>query len=184
MSDTFAQVLSRLPQIAEALVPFDTEPLKLEVLRALLASIDPGSDQEGPLTPSVKTASNNGGTRKSRSRSKVSIGLDKQLDLSNPAGISFKTFAEEAAPRNNQEKLLTAVYWLESERLPEAPVTVEQVVTCFNHMSWRQPTNPRNALAVVASEKGWLDTSNASDLRVTISGKNRVEHDMRSQNGR
>lgn len=181
MNKRFESIVEAVPAIASAIEPFQSEQVQVEVVRALLATMQEQPDAIGEnrrtFTDNKPLPQKLNGQSRGKSK-RISISLDKNLNLENPGGTSFRDFSNRVSPKNNQEKLLTSVYWLEFERMPETDATVEQVVTCFSHMSWRQPTNPKNALAVVASEKGWLDTSNANDLRVTISGKNHIEYDM------
>jgi len=55
---------------------------------------------------------------------------------------------------------------------------VDHIYTCFKEATWKVPPNLANSLAVTANRKGWSNTEDTRDLRVTVSGENLVEHDL------
>ena len=77
----------------------------------------------------------------------------------------------------DHERSLVAVNWL--SRIAEVPaVNLDMVYTCYKDRGWRIPSNLRNALALTAYKKGWLDTSDMDNLKVAVHGENHVEHDL------
>jgi hypothetical protein len=118
--------------------------------------------------------------RKKASKSKPSLSLVKDLDLKPSGRKSFADFVNEKSPSSLAEKCVTCVYYMINE-LNQGPVSVNHVFTCFKHIGWRLPPDLAGVLYWTASQKGWLDTANMSDIKVTISGDNLIEHDLSKQ---
>lgn len=117
-----------------------------------------------------------GNVRKSTKR-KPSNSIVKKLNLNPSNEKTFKDFVTEKKPSTNYEKSVTCVYYLQNI-LKNTPITVNHVFTCFKIVEWRVPSNLRNILHWVASQKGWLDTSNTEDIKITTHGENLIDHDL------
>lgn len=116
---------------------------------------------------------NNASTKKS---SKVSISQDKTL-VTAPKGVqSWREFAAEKNPTNNDERNVAAVFWLK-EIAEHQSASVRQIYTLFLDASWRLPTNPKNA-AQIAGTKGFLDTADSEDITLTPRGIGLVKNDL------
>ncbi len=105
-----------------------------------------------------------------------SVGIDKNLSLRPKGKTPFKDFAAEKAPSDHYEKTVVAVYWLVKEAGVAA--TVEGVNTCYQGAEWKRPKDLRNSLQQTASSKGWLDTSDKDEVKLTVSGEDYVKHDL------
>jgi hypothetical protein len=117
-----------------------------------------------------------------KGESKVSSGksrpsIVKDLNLRPKDKKDFPTFVSEKKPDGNYEKCTVAVYYLKQE-LGMATVGVDHVFTCFKAVNWRLPADLENTLALTSHRKGWLDTSNFDDIKITVHGENLVEHDL------
>ncbi len=55
---------------------------------------------------------------------------------------------------------------------------MNHVFTGMKHLSLRIPPDIAQVMRSVASEKGYLDTSNTEDVKLAIAGENFVEHDL------
>lgn len=99
--------------------------------------------------------------------------VDKMLVLSPTGKTSWIEFAREKSPKNAEKKGTVAVYYL-SHILEEGNVTMNKVYTCFREASWRLPANLVNALHRTGT-RGWIDTSNREDIKITPHGINLVE---------
>jgi hypothetical protein len=108
--------------------------------------------------------------------------IAKDLNLRPPGKQGFPEFAAGKKPKSHQERMLCATYYLKHVLHLES-VSLDHVYTCFKQQGWRVPSDLRNALQLVASRKGWLDTSDMEDIRVTTTGENFVEHDLPSPSG-
>lgn len=142
--------------------------------RAAQAVPSAGSDGSAPKD----AGSGNGGTksRAAKKSGKVSISQDKSLDTA-PKGVqSWKAFAAEKNPTAIPEKNVVAVYWL-LEIAGHEKATIGKVYTLFLDAGWKPPTDPRNA-AQQAGSKGFLDTVDAEDIKLTPRGTGLVKNDL------
>jgi hypothetical protein len=114
---------------------------------------------------------------KKTTKTKATHTILKGLNLKSANKKSFHDFAAEKAPSSNAEKCVVAVYYLKNT-LKAEPVGKDHVFTCFKGVGWRLPSDLDNTLQWVASQKGWLDTANMSDIKVTVHGENLIEHDL------
>lgn len=113
---------------------------------------------------------------KSPKKAKSIISMDKTLDLSPKGRQSALDFAEEKAPTSAMEKCVVAVYYLRD--IIELPtISVQAVFTFFKTVQWVPPADIKNMLQQAGS-KGWLDTANSEDIKLTTLGDRLVEHDL------
>ena len=111
-------------------------------------------------------------------RKKESYQIVKNLDLSGKAGgVSLKQFYADKSPTTGQENNLVFVYYLQKV-LNLNGISADHVYTCYKDVGAKPPTALKQSLLDTASKKGWLDTSNPSDITVPISGENYVDHDL------
>jgi len=108
---------------------------------------------------------------------KTALSLDKTLNLKPGGKTSFADFAAKKNPSSDREKVVLCVYYLLNE-LGKKPVGINQVYTCFKSINWRVPADLVGTLHWVSSQKGWLDTSDSSDIKMTTHGENLMEHDL------
>jgi hypothetical protein len=123
-----------------------------------------------------KAKKKKGNVKKSKKR-KSSNSIVKNLDLNPSNEQTFKDFITEKKPSSNIEKSIACVYYLQ-HILKKTPITTNHVFTCFKSIGWRVPPDLASILRWVASQKGWLDTSNTEDIKVTTQGENLIEHDL------
>jgi hypothetical protein len=120
----------------------------------------------------------NGGSASPANKPKAAPGYDKQLNLHPSGKQSLKDFVAEKQPSDNfLEHNVAAAYWL-SNVAEAGPVTADQIFTCYRGMSWKLPGDLRNSLQKTAYMKGWLDTSDTDDIKVTPQGLNFVELEL------
>lgn len=201
--DPYERLKAELPQIAKAVNEFNSEQVQQQAFRALLQALgagahEPDHDDEvaadvsesGATTPSTTsrqrrrkkpepkengardTAGRAGGRRRASAPS-----FDQDLNLRPKGAQSFEDFVAAKKPRNFDERNLASVYYI--LRITKAgPATVDKVYTCYKDRSWRVPADPRNSLAQTAAKRGWLNTKNMDDIKLTMPGENYVEHDL------
>ncbi len=109
-------------------------------------------------------------------RNKSGPSLAKDLNLKPSGKKSFDQFALEKKPSSNQEKCLAATYYLKQVLTRKADS--DSIYTCFKNVNWRVPSNLENTLCVISVQKGWLDTTDLNDIKITTLGENYVEHDL------
>lgn len=90
---------------------------------------------------------------------------------------ALSEFYAKYSPKNNYEKNLIFTYWLK-EIAGLSEVSEDHIFTCYRHVSVRTPSAFRQSLFDTSKRKGWIDTADTDDLKVTISGVNHLEHDL------
>ncbi len=71
-----------------------------------------------------------------------------------------------------------AVYWLEKEAGMSSGITADHINTCYKAAGWKRPSNLGNAVAVTSTRKGWLDTSDGGNIKLTVPGEDFVTHEL------
>jgi hypothetical protein len=138
-----------------------------------------GSARRGRRAKQDSGSSGKGDRGKGHSRKakrRQSVGLVKDLSLRPKGKKSFKDFADEKKPTNHNDKVTVCVFWLSKEAGQKA--TAEHVNTCYQGADWKRPTDLRDTLRQTASKKGWIDTADSDDIKVTTSGEDHVRHDL------
>jgi hypothetical protein len=162
----------------------DAEVARAVVALALGGTVPPvedaaddstGGGSKPRRTKPAKGGKGKGGGGKAKRRAS-SVGIDKTLSLRPKGKKSFKDFAAEKAPSDHYEKSVVAVYWLVKEAGVAA--TAEAVNTCYQGADWKRPADLRNTMAQAASKKGWLDTSDQDEVKLTVPGEDYVKHDL------
>jgi len=110
-------------------------------------------------------------------KQKSSLSIVKNLNLSPKGKKAFKEFIEEKQPNSDQEKCTVSVYHMQ-HNLELENISTNHIFTCYKIAKWRVPADLDNTLKVVASQKGWLDTSDGNSIKTTTHGENLVEHDL------
>jgi hypothetical protein len=114
---------------------------------------------------------------KSSSKNKSTAYIIKDLNLTPNGKQSFKSFVEEKQPKSNQEKCTVTVYYLRNE-LELENVSTNHIFTCYKSIGNWRVTDIYNIVALTASRKGWLDTSDMNNIKLTPHGENLVKFDL------
>jgi hypothetical protein len=137
-----------------------------------------------PSRRSPKRAASNGtakpaGTSTGKTKRRAgSPGIVKELSLRPKGKTSLVDFVAEKQPSTHQQKQALIVYWLRHIGDMSQGITVDHVNTCYLEANWPRPTNLPNALAVTSKRKGWLDTSDMSNIRLTTRGEDEIKHNL------
>lgn len=118
-----------------------------------------------------------GQTAKTKRRSS-SPNVVRDLSLRPKGKTAFVDFADEKKPATHQQKQVVIVHWLRHEAGMSEGITTDHVNTCYLEANWPRPSDLSNALAVTSKRKGWLDTSDLSNIRVTTRGEDEVNHNL------
>jgi hypothetical protein len=137
----------------------------------------PTSPSSVPAQKAAKSKASSGGKK-----TKLVIKIMKDLDLRPKGKISAIDFAKQKLPTNLKQKCVVGVYYL-SRTLETERVSVDHVYTFFKELQWPVPPDLPNTLHQAGSE-GWLDTSSADDLKLTLRGENLVEHELPASKGK
>lgn len=182
-----------MPAISKAVNSFSSESVQQDAFAAILRSLageqsgrdmpeqNQGAPQKAtrPKRPASGSPTKAGSGERPRKRASAPSFV-RDLNLRPPKKRSFDEFVALKQPQNDRERLVVATFWLQHEA-EISELTPSHLYTCFKQAKWKVPNNLKNALQVVASKKGWIDTANSADLRVTIAGENFVEHDLPKQ---
>lgn len=139
-------------------------------------SAEPLFETGKPIRAKTAKAKKAKAKTKGTSKSKLSLSIVKDLKLNPDGKKSFREFVNEKQPSTNQEKCTVALYYLQHE-LGMEDITVNHIYTCYKEVNWRI-TDLYNILVLTASRKGWVDTSNTENIKITPRGENLVEHDL------
>ena len=139
----------------------------------------PGYNSQKPASNRTGSRSKGSpkGTKTKKKRKTPSI--NKNLNLYPEGKKSFKDFSTSKQPHNRQERCVVSVYYLERV-LEHSPIDASDVYTCFKDVGWIIPTDLENTLSWTASQKGWLDTRDMSNIVIAIPGENVIEHELPS----
>jgi hypothetical protein len=127
---------------------------------------------------SVKSAPD--GTKKTKRKTSLP-GIVKDLSLKPSGKASFRQFVAEKKPQTHQQKQAVILYWLREFGSLPVGITTDHVNTCYVEAGWPRPANLSNGIQVTAKVKGWIDSSDMSDIKLTTRGEDQVTHDLPPQ---
>jgi hypothetical protein len=184
---TASEAIEPLPEAARRrVVRWLAEVFEVELTAAVAAP----SSKDALPPPSI-TATRTPGRRKVRTKAspaasghppsnkpKTAPGHDKTLSLHPTGKTSFKDFVADKRPGNSfLEHNVVAAYWL-AHVAEVGAVTADQIFSCYRDVTWKLPGDLRNSLQKTAYMKGWLDTKDTDDIKVTPQGINFVDLEL------
>ena len=101
----------------------------------------------------------------------------KSLNLQPEGKESLKAFVKAKKPQNQMEHIAVYTYYLK-RTVEESKVGFSHLFTCFKEVGERRPGDLPQTCRNVASTKGWIDTADQEDLKITTRGENFVEHEL------
>lgn len=111
-----------------------------------------------------------------KSANSQSYSLETSLNL-NPSGKqSLKDFVNLYNSRKTPELILTIVYYLERV-VNQQNIGENTIYTCYKNLALPVP-NIRQALNNIHNRQGYINTSDFSNLKITVTGENHIEHNM------
>jgi hypothetical protein len=117
--------------------------------------------------------------KKSKPRRKTtSAGVVKDLSLRPKGKVAFADLVKEKQPKTKEQRSTVSVYWLVHEADISSGITIDHVNTCYVDVGWPRPADFANSLAVTAKRKGWLDTSDLGDIKITTRGEDEVRYHL------
>lgn len=116
------------------------------------------------------------GESKDKKKTRGTFEMVKDLDLvGSPAG-KLKDFYDGYVTKTNFEKNLIFIYFMQQKM--EIKVSEDHVFTCYRQIGVKVPKALRQSLFDTAGDRGWIVTSDMSDIKVTIHGINHLEHEL------
>ncbi len=114
---------------------------------------------------------------KAKPSKQTPLSIINTLNLNPANSISLKDFASKYVAKSYMEKNLIFLYYL-CNVLKEKNIGINHVYTCYKHMREKVPGNLYQSLVDTKINKGWIDTSDLTNIIVPINGENYIEHDM------
>ncbi len=135
------------------------------------------------ISPGTNSVKDNDVTNEKPKRTpKAKAGSSKEpthlidYDFHPPGKESLKAFFDKCKATSNLEYNLVFIYWLQNV-VGESKITINHVYSCYRHLNIPIPVFPQTLLDT-RKRKGWIDTSDTTNLRVVREGVNFLEHDM------
>lgn len=132
---------------------------------------EPGSDTAEPQ-PRRRTR----GEGANRDRN-AGLAIVKELNLYPDGKESLEEFVAKKKPKTHEEHIAVFIYYLKNV-LEEPNVGFSHIYSCFKKINRQMPADLAQICRNAESSKGWIDTSNADDLKRTTSGDNYVDHKL------
>src|SRR6266496_2338661 len=188
---TLKTLLDAMPSIAKAVNIFTSDAVQQKAFAVLMNALGVESEleeSEGPpaqktkIKPATKRTAS---TKKDGKPRKAQAGPPKfksDLNLRPKGKKSLKDFLAEKKPKTNEERFAVMIYYLE-KTLQEKTIDRDHIYTCFKELGVKFPLQIDAVLRNAARRKGWINTTNSSDLRITTRGENFVEHDLSAADG-
>lgn len=204
-NDKFRRLLTVMPEIAEVINIFDSEAAQLRALDALIQSAEaeqsagpvpkpmtvltsnqsPASVSEAVIMPTPNMPELEAGTvtveraakKTRRVTGKKTFNIIRNMNFAPDGKQSLAEFVEAKQPRNMHEMNVVACYYLQ-EIMEVQAITVGHVLAVYQVCSWSASSQPDTYLRKTASEHGWLDTQDGSDIKVVWNGINYVKNKM------
>lgn len=155
---------------------------KLQAITVSAGNLDNNEDvDKGDVSPKPKTRK----TSKKKSikttpGKKTLTRQPKQLmDLNlRPKGKEpLKDFYAKYDVKTNFEKNVSFTYYL-TKVINIKGITIDHIYTCYKETDQKVPENIYQSLADTKKHKGWIDTTNMEDIKLSIQGENYMEHDV------
>ena len=94
----------------------------------------------------------------------------------------LRDFVHEKQPKTNEERYAVILYYLQKVISLDS-LNADHVYTAFKDANIRVPKDIPGGLRKAGERKGWVNTEDRSDIKITVNGENLVEHDLpRSEN--
>ena len=115
---------------------------------------------------------------KTKATSKGTLSLVNTLNLNPSNEKSLKDFFSQFLSKTFFEKNLLFIYYLE-RLLHVDGIGINHIYTCYKNAGEKVPGNLYQSLVDTKNQKGWIESKEINNLRITIAGENYVEHDFK-----
>jgi len=115
-------------------------------------------------------------TKKGGSNSSSEPIFLSDFDFMPKDNISLREFLNKYKASSNLERNLVFLYYFQ-EKLKMTGITTSHVYSCYRSLGLKIPKFP-STLNDTKALKGWIETSNYNDLKVTRTGINHLEHEL------
>lgn len=174
------KIFQSAPTKIVKILPASATPLdEDELFKELDSEIDSEGQEDNLIPPSVVA---NSKPKKSSYKPPV-MAIVKDMNLRPEGELSFRDFYAQKKPNTQEQAVTVAVYYLKRV-LELEKVTPEHIYTCFKDVGRRTPKNMPQTIRDNAKNKGWVDTSERGNIKITNHGENMVDHDLPAPNGK
>jgi hypothetical protein len=158
---------------------FQSTPKTIKILSASENSAEENDALEEITSEDEEEVLNGAANSKSKRSSykPPTMTIVRDLDLRPDGKSSWRDFYTEKKPATQGEIITLAVYYLK-RILDLEKVTPDHVFTCFKDVKRRTPKDMPQSIRDIAKRKGWVDTSERGNIKITNHGENFVEHDL------
>lgn len=115
--------------------------------------------------------------KQTRSKSMESYKMLGNLDLNPQGKTSLRAFMASKNPADAGEINTVIVHYLK-KTLNTEHVTLDHIYTCYKSTDKKVPTALLQSLKDAMRRKGWVDSSNIADIKLTTAGENLVEYEL------
>jgi len=129
--------------------------------------------KEPAKSPKEKATSN----KKGKSSSAKSPQYLSDFDFRPSGKDSLKDFFNRYDSKSNLEHNLLFTYYLQ-EIIKVDGITMSHIFSCYRHLGLKIPSFPQT-LVDTKSRKGWIETADSDNLKVTREGINHFEHEFK-----
>lgn len=157
---------------------FQSTPKTASILSASESSNGEDDTLEGDFEDNEEVLNGSANSKSKQSSYKPpTMKLVKDLNFRPEGKVSWRDFYAEKKPSSQGEIITAVVYYL--KRILELDkVVADHVFTCFKDVQRRTPKDLPSSIRDVAKRKGWVDTSERGNIKITNHGENLVEHDL------
>lgn len=128
--------------------------------------------KESPKNQKEKVPS----SKKGKSNSAKTPQYLSDFDFRPSGKESLKDFFNRYDSKSNLEHNLLFTYYLQ-EIVKVESITTNHIFSCYRHLGLKIPSFPQT-LIDTKSRKGWIETANSDNLKVTREGINHFEHEF------
>ncbi|HEX3600005.1 MAG TPA: hypothetical protein VHU84_07665 [Lacipirellulaceae bacterium] len=115
--------------------------------------------------------------RKKVKRKPPQMSIVKELDLRPEGHFSLRDFYAGLNPETQTKQVAVFIYYLKHKAAVEK-VSANHVFTCYKEVSGKSPGDLPQIIRNTASKHGWVDCTDAEDIKITNRGEALVEHDL------
>jgi hypothetical protein len=169
--ETEAEILKKIDEQLKGLSP----DVRAEAFQILVQRHLGGLTSSFPRTAaSVKP----GQPKRRNIKSRTQLSVVKDLNLKKEGtSPSLRDFHAEKSPETFSEQNAVFVYYLNRVKETDT-ISPSHIFTCYKEVGARVPGAFYQSLLDTSRIKGWIDTANTEQIRITTVGENFVEHDL------
>jgi hypothetical protein len=117
--------------------------------------------------------------QKAKSGSKpIVLNIISSISLNSNEKGNLKTFFNDHSTKSFFERNLLFIYFLE-KIIKIEDIGLSHLYTCYKYLGEKLPKNLYQSVIDTKNSKGWIDTKDTNNLKVTVHGENIVEHELK-----